>query len=94
MSAILAVVTFASTIFAVTTALSASLAAVTASAPSWSVVTWLSSMCCVRIALFAISADTIVPFTILAEVTELSAIAEAVPVKFPVTLPTKLAAIA
>ena len=37
------------------------------------------------------SADTIVPFTILAEVTELSAIAEAVPVKLPVTLPSKFA---
>ena len=48
-------------------------------------------MCCVKIALFAISADAIVPFTILAEVTELSAIAEAVPVKLPVTLPSKLA---
>ena len=48
-------------------------------------------MCCVKIALFAISADAIVPFTILAEVTELSAIAEAVPVKLPVTLPSKFA---
>ena len=36
------------------------------------------------------SADTIVPFTILAEVTELSAIAEAVPVKLPVTSPVTL----
>ena len=48
-------------------------------------------MCCVKIALFAISPDTIVPFTIFAEVTELFAIAEAVPVKLPVTSPSRFA---
>ena len=37
------------------------------------------------------SAVAIVPFTILAEVTELSAIALAVPVKLPVTLPSTFA---
>ena len=70
------------------TALSAILAVAIVLSAIWSVVIWLSSMCCVRIALFAISAATIVPFTIFAEVTELSAIAEAVPVKLPVTLPS------
>ena len=39
----------------------------------------------VAIVFAAISADTIVPFTIFAEVTELSAIALAVPVKLPST---------
>ena len=47
-------------------------------------------MCWVKIALFAISAETIVPFTIFAEVTELSAIAEAVPVKLPSTFATRV----
>ena len=47
-------------------------------------------MCWVKIALFAISAETIVPFTIFAEVTELSAIAEAVPVTFPSTFATRV----
>ena len=50
-----------------------------------------AAICVVVIVAFAISAATIVPFTILAEVTELSAIAEAVPVKLPVTLPSKFA---
>ena len=50
-----------------------------------------AAICVVVIVASAISAATIVPFTIFAEVTELSAIAEAVPVKFPVTLPSTFA---
>ena len=50
----------------------------------------LSAILLVAIVLAAISADTIVPLAIFAEVTELSATADAVPVKLPSIFATRV----